>query len=517
VKNRALISALALSVLSCAFMFPALAADPASSPRPSPAESAKPAEAASTEVVTHHSIVLNGKTIEYTAVAGNITLRDDKDQPTATMFYTAFTADGVTDKNRRAITFFYNGGPGSSTIWLRMGSFAPKRIEAPDATSAPAAPYRLVDNEYSLLDRTDMVFVDAPGTGFSRLAPKSKPDDFYGIDQDGRAFRQFVQRYVTQNQRWNSPKFLFGESYGTLRSCVLANLLQRQGMAVNGVVLLSSALNFEEFNGGDGSDVQFVTYLPTEAAVAWYHHKGSVQATDLPSLVRSARQFSIGQYASALALGSSLSPAARDDVIKKLHDYTGLSENYIRRANLRFAPEEFEKQLLGRDYKIVGRYDARYVGVDMSPNAQAPDFDPSYDFITSSYVSSFNDYIRTQLKYETDRRYEPLSGSVGEQWDLRHKLGPGQETYADVLPDLKRVMTVNPHLRVFAANGYYDLATPFFGTEYLLDHMGLDPSLASHITYGYYESGHMVYLHAQALAQFRNDLDRWYDAILSQS
>src|SRR5215472_11112118 len=282
-------------------MLPATAADPAASPRPSPGESAKPAEAASTDVVTHHSIVLNGKTIEYTAVAGDITLKDGKDQPTATMFYTAFTEDGVTDKNRRAITFFYNGGPGSSTIWLRMGSFAPKRVEAPDATSAPAAPYRLVDNEYSLIDRTDMVFVDAPGTGFSRLAPKSKPDDFYGIDQDGRAFRQFVQRYATQNQRWNSPKFLFGESYGTLRSCVLANFLQQQGMAVNGIVLLSSALNFEEFNGGDGSDVQYISYLPTEAAVAWYHHKGSVQATDLPSLVRSSRQFAIGQYASALA------------------------------------------------------------------------------------------------------------------------------------------------------------------------------------------------------------------------
>src|SRR5271166_5213001 len=249
---------------------PSIAADPpAAGAHPSPAasEATKAPETASADAITHHSIVLGGKTIDYTAVAGNITLKDDKGEPTATMFYTAFTQDGVTDKSRRPITFFYNGGPGSSTIWLRMGSFAPKRVLAPDATSAPAAPYRLVDNEYSLLDKSDLVFVDAPGTGFSRLGPKSKPEDFYGIDQDAKAFRQFIERYATQNERWNSPKFLFGESYGTLRSCVLADLLQKDGMAVNGVVLLSSALNYEEFNGGDGSEVQFFTYLPTEAAI----------------------------------------------------------------------------------------------------------------------------------------------------------------------------------------------------------------------------------------------------------
>ena len=494
------------------------AADAAPSARPSPAaaDSTKLNESASSDAVTHHSIVLDGKTIEYTATAGNITLKDDKGEPTATMFYTAFTQGGVTDKSRRAVTFFYNGGPGSSTIWLRMGAFAPKRVEAPDATSAPAAPYRLVDNEYSLLDRSDLVFVDAPGTGFSRLAPKTKPEDFYGIDQDGKAFRQFIERYATQNGRWNSPKFLFGESYGTLRSCVLANLLQQDGVAVNGVVLLSSALNYQEFSGGDGSDVQFFTYLPTEAAIAWYHHKLPTPVADLPTLLQSARQFAIGQYASALAQGSKLSPATRDDIIRKLHDFTGLSENYIRRSNLRFGPDEFEKQLLGRDYRIVGRFDARYVGVDMSPNAQNPDFDPSYDFITSPYISTFNDYVRNQLHYETDRHYEPLSDTIGNQWDLRHKIGGGQETYGDVLPDLKQVMTTNPHLRVFAANGYYDMATPFFATEYLLDHMGLDPSLAGHISYGYYESGHMVYLHPEALAQFKKDLARWYDAILSQ-
>lgn len=500
-------------------MSPAFAADPpASGARPSPAssEGAKPPEAASTDAVTHHSIVLDGKTIEYTATAGNITLKDDKGEPTATMFYTAFTQDGVTDKSRRPITFFYNGGPGSSTIWLRMGSFAPKRVEAPDATSAPAAPYRLVDNEYSLLDKSDLVFVDAPGTGFSRLGPKSKPEDFYGIDQDAKAFRQFIERYATTNERWNSPKFLFGESYGTLRSCVLADLLQKDGMAVNGVVLLSSALNYEEFNGGDGSEVQFFTYLPTEAAIAWYHHKLPTPVADRATLLSAAQQFALGEYASALAQGSRLSPATRDDVIHKLHEFTGLSENYIRRSDLRFGPDEFEKQLLGREYKIVGRYDARYVGVDMSPNAQTPDYDPSYEFITSPYVSTFNDYVRTQLHYETDRRYEPLSGAVNNQWDFVHKIGPGGQSFADVLPDLKEVMTTNPHLRVFSANGYYDMATPFFGTEYLLDHMGLDPSLTGHISYGFYESGHMVYLHPEALAQFKKDLDRWYDAILTQ-
>ncbi len=411
------------------------------------------------------------------------------------------------------MTFFYNGGPGAGTIWLHMGSFAPRRVVVPNAGATRGPPYQLVDNEYGLLDKSDLVFIDAPGTGFSRLTGKSKPKDFFGIDKDAAAFGQFIQRYLTANKRWNSPKFLFGESYGTTRSCALARYLQRHEINVNGVVLLSAALNFLQFQGGDGNDMPYVTYVPTEAAVAWYHHKVPDPPADFQAFLRSAQAFAVGEYATALAQGSTLSPAAREDVIHKLHGFIGISEAYLRRADLRIEPDEFEKQLLGGSYLILGRYDARYVGVDVSPNAQVPDWDPSYDYIAPPYVATLNDYVRGELGYHTTAFYKPLT-FLGE-WDF-HRAGQQAEIdTGDVLPDLMLAMTTNPRLRVFSANGYYDMATPFFATEFLIDHMGLNPALAGHIQYNFYQSGHMVYLNTTALAAFKKDLARWYDMVLS--
>ncbi|HME81759.1 MAG TPA: hypothetical protein VKF82_06745 [Candidatus Eremiobacteraceae bacterium] len=486
-----------------------LAADatPAATPTPEATSTPQPRPADST---THHSLQLGGRAIVYTATAGTITLRDSGGEETASMFYVAYTEDD--SGPRRPLTFFFNGGPGSSTIWLHMGSFGPKRVVVGNGTSIPAAPYTLIDNEYSLLDRSDLVFIDAPATGFSKLLGKSTGKDFFGIDKDAAAFGQFVQRYLTQYNRWNSPKFLFGESYGTTRACALAEYLRHHDVDVNGVVLLSSALNFMQFNGGDGNDTPYVTYVPTEAAVAWYHHKLPGQQGDLQSIVRSAEAFALKEYGPALALGSSLGPAAQDDIIAKLHGYIGISETYLRRADLRVEPEEFEKQLLGPSYRLTGRYDARFVGVDVSPNAQVPGYDPSYSYIDSAYTSTFNAYVRETLGYKTDAQYQTLH-DLGE-WDLQRT--NRQLPDGDVLPDLKMAMSANPHLRVFSANGYYDMATPFFATQYLLDHMGLDPSLRGHIQYGFYESGHMVYVNPSALAAFKRDLGRWYDAVLAQ-
>ncbi|HEY5095190.1 MAG TPA: hypothetical protein VII69_08760 [Candidatus Eremiobacteraceae bacterium] len=509
-----------LAVLTFTMLFGAAAPAFAAAAPPGPASpqpAAAPAAGGETgDSSTHDSLTLAGKTIPYTATAGTITLRDAKGGPTCSMFYVAYTADGISNLSTRPVTFFYNGGPGSSTVWLRMASFGPKRVVIANAQFTGPAPYSLVDNEYSLLDKTDMVFVDAPGTGFSRLMGGSTPDQFYGVDQDGRAFRQFVQRYITQNSRWNSPKFLFGESYGTTRSAVLSNMLQQSGMDLNGVVLLSSALNYgTEFIDGDGLDAAYIGYLPTEAAVAWYHNKLPHRPASLTALVQQVEDFALGEYADALLKGASLGKSERDDVVHKLYEFTGISEQFYRHADLRVEAGEFEKELLRDQYRTTGRLDARYLGIDGRAVGSFPDYDPGSSGSASAEVSAFNDYVRTSLKYQTDLIYDPLDVGVNQKWDLKHNIDGNQIPIPDVVQDLHDAMTQNPRLRVFSANGYYDMATPFFGTVYTLNHMALDPSLRNHITYGFYESGHMVYMNVTALAQFKSDLARWYDSVLS--
>ncbi len=469
------------------------------------------------DAVTRHVGRVAGQSIAYTARAGTIALRNSKDQISARMFYTAFTKDGANASNR-PVTFFYNGGPGSSTIWLRMGSFAPLRVETANSASIPNAPFHLIENNYSLLDKTDMVFVDAPNTGWSRVIGAGDPKDFMGVDQDGRAFSQFVQRYISQFARWNSPKFLFGESYGTTRDCVLVNMLQDAGVQMNGVVLLSSILNFGlgGLGGGQpigGGDWSYVTYLPTEAAVAWYHHKAG-QGQNLPSFVQSAKEFAGGQYLHDLAQGSDLSPAQFNADVARLHRFLGISEDYIRNSNLRVPYPRFQQELLRNQDTIVGRYDGRFTTYALDRNADRPDWDPSDVGISGAFVALGNQYMRDALKYQTNLEYRPTAyrGLLGATWDFKHD---GQDPPANVTPDLARAMTTNPHLYVFSGNGYYDFATPFFATQYTLEHMGLAPALQNHVTYGFYPSGHMVYLNPQALAQFKGDLARWYDTVLA--
>jgi carboxypeptidase C (cathepsin A) len=515
---------LVLSTLAAAFaltfaavQLPALAAGPPAgaapqAPPPPPTDEAP-------DAVTQHSITLDGKVYPYTARAGTIVLTDAKGQPTCRMFYTAFTLDGV-DTSTRPVTFFYNGGPGSSTIWLRMGSFGPKRVVVPDGGATPNAPFDLVDNQYTLLDRSDLVFVDAPGTGFSRLTGAGKPEQFYGVDQDQRAFAQFVNRYISNFNRWNSPKFLFGESYGTPRSALLVNALQNQGVGISGVVLLSSVLNFDldwfdNFNpaaiGGGGADWDFVFYLPTEAAIAWYHNKTPGPTTTLAALLPQVEQFAMGEYLNALAKGAALSPGEYNDVVAKLHRFTGLSEEYIRSSNLRVNYNRFATELLrGDGAQMVGRFDGRYVNYNLDGPNQFQNFDPTDSSIDAAYVGSGNYLMRTIMKYDTSLVYLPTT-NIGRDWDWKHD---GQEP-ANTANDLANALVFNPNLRVFSANGYYDLATPFFGTVYTLNHLNLPAAIQSHISYGFYESGHMVYVHPQALAQFHNDLENWYAQTLS--
>ncbi len=466
----------------------------------------------------HDSVTVAGRSIRYTATAGTIELKDATGAPSCNMFYTAFTQDGVSDLSHRPITFLYNGGPGSSTIWLRMGSFAPKRVVTADATHTAPAPYQLVDNGYSLIDKSDLVFIDAPGTGFSRIAPTSKPKDFYGVDQDARAFKQFVERYLTNNHRWNSPKFLFGESYGTTRSAVLSNLLQQDGVDLNGVVLLSSALNYSSFFGGDGLDMEYYGYLPTEAAIAWYHGRVPHRPANLAAFVQSARAFALGDYARALLRGADLSDGARSRIAYQLYSFTGINPQFFLQANLRIEPEEFEKEMMRDSNRTTGRLDARFLGIDSKATGDAPDYDAADVALASAYVSSFNAYVRDHIGFHTDLLYRPTAYDIvsGPNWDFSHAIDGNQIPFPDVVQDLHDAMTQNPQLHVFSANGYYDMATPFFATEYTLDHMELDPTLRGNITYGFYESGHMVYAHVPALAKFKADLARWYDSVLGR-
>jgi carboxypeptidase C (cathepsin A) len=484
----------------------------AASPAP-PAATPPAAPAATADAVTHQSLTLNGKTYAYTSRAGTIAL-ENQGKPGAKMFYTAFTVDGV-DSRTRPVTFFYNGGPGSSTIWLRMGSFGPMRVQLADAGGAANAPFHLVPNQYSLLDRSDLVFVDAPGTGFSRVLGKT--DQYYGVDQDMRAFAQFVNHYVSAFGRWNSPKFLFGESYGTPRTAVLVNNLQNQGVGINGVVLLSSVLDFNldwDINftpvAVGGGDWAFPLYLPTEAAAAWYHHVLPGPQTTLDSLLPQVEQFAMGEYLNALAQGSNLSPQTYNDVVAKLHQYTGLSDQYIRRSNLRIPYWRFTTELLRDSGQTLGRYDARYTSYALDKVADRPEFDATDSAIDAAFVGAGNYYIRDLLRYNPSDEYLPLAFGINRQWDWKHNGNLPTNT----AQDLAHAMTFNPKLHVFSANGYYDMATPFFATVYTLNHLSVAPAVQNNISYGFYESGHMVYLHPEALARFHDDLERWYGEVL---
>ena len=506
---------LVLAALCLPFALPAAAQKPAEKPVADSTPAAIPAESDS---VTQHVVTINGEAIHYTATAGNLLVRDDSGAAIGSFFYVAYTKDGA-DPLERPVTFLYNGGPGSATIWLHMGSVGPVRVVTDDAASTPPAPYEIRDNPYSLIDKSDLVFVDAMSTGFSHIVGKGTGKEFFGTDPDINSFADFVTRYVTVNNRWNSPKFLMGESYGTTRSAGLANVLDDRGMPLNGVILVSSYLNeYVDFPGPPYAlDIPYVLYLPTMAATAWYHDKLSPKPTDLTAFLAQVRQFALGDYQQALAKGSHLGAAERDAVAAKLHEYTGISETYWREANLRLTPDRFEKELLRGEARTVGRLDARYVGIDHDAAGESPEYDAADVAINGPFTTAFNYYIKNALHYTSDTRYLTTNyGVVGRDWDDHHSVGGGRYDMLDVAEDLRLAMTKNPQLNVFSANGYFDFATPFFETEYTLDHMGLDPSLEKNIHFGYYRSGHMIYMHTPALAELKHDLAAFYDATLSR-
>jgi carboxypeptidase C (cathepsin A) len=466
-------------------------------------------------IATHHELALGGKTLKYTATAGTLIIRDEEDKPYGSVFYVAYTLDGA-DVAARPVSFLYNGGPGSASLWLHMGSFSPVRIttDSPNPTSGP--PFKLVPNQYSLLDRSDLVFIDAPLTGYSRAVGKAMPKDFAGVDQDLHAFDRFIIRYLTVNQRWNSPKFLIGESYGTTRSAALADMLGNDGVQLNGVVLISSILNYNIRAGG--YDTLYVGNLPSYAAAAWYFNKIPNKPADLAAWVQQAREFASGPYAHALFAGHNLPAAELDSVAKEVSRFTGLSVDYVKETNLRISPTRFRKEVLREDRRTLGRYDMRFEGVDTDAAGEAPSYDASDAGISGAFVAALHDYLERELKYESTDAYRPSAGNIG-QWDWKHRptsggtgQGPGgEQAQPYVAADLASAMRKNPHLKVFSANGYFDLATPFFETEYDLSHMDLDPTLRANLQFGYYPSGHMIYLNIDALKQLKDDLAGFID------
>ncbi|HUZ12102.1 MAG TPA: peptidase S10 [Caulobacteraceae bacterium] len=458
--------------------------------------------------VTRHDVVIDGKKLAYVATAGTLTIRDDQGKPTASMFYVAYT----TGDPHRPVTFLYNGGPGSSSVWLHMGSLGPVRVltDSPAPTHGP--PYQIVNNDQSLLDKSDLVFLDAVGAGFSRPLGDTPLAAFWGTDQDIDAFARAIERWLTINGRWNAPKFLFGESYGTTRSAGLSYRLQQDGVQLNGVILLSSILNYGRRQ--PGFDQEMINYLPSYAAAAAYHHKLANPPADLSNFLAQVRDFARGPYAEALAEGQTLSQAERRRIAQQLSGYIGLPVDYLLQSDLRVTPGRFRKELL-RDRRLtIGRFDDRFTGVDMDAAGATPGYDPSDSGITGAFVAAFHDYLSRDLQYQTDLAYRVAYSAPGVAWDYRHRApgGAGGGTdQADVALDLSQAMRENPHLLLYSLNGIYDLATPFFGTEYDLGHMQLSPKLAQNVRFAYFPSGHMVYLNPEALKEMKADLVRFYD------
>jgi carboxypeptidase C (cathepsin A) len=494
-----------------------------------------PAPAPAPDSTTEGSVLAGGSQIAYRAVAGTITVgateeqdaqlgpdgkplpdteaalaaaasKDPKDAaPVARMFYVAYFKKD-TKAEDRPITFIYNGGPGSSTVWLHMGSFGPKHVVTSDDKHLAGAPYKLVNNAYSLLDVSDLVFIDMPGTGFGRLVGKDKEKAFWGVDEDAHAYARFIARFISKYNRWNSPKYLFGESYGTTRSSVVSNILENEkSIDLNGVILLSQIFNFtsdiDDARGNPGIDLPFQLALPTFAATAYYHHKLPNQPVTLEPFLKEVEDFAMGEYAHALAQGTDLSAAEKQAVAEKLHTYTGLPIAYLLKADLRVSGGGFTKNLQDDQDLTTGRLDTRFSGPTINPLSEEAEYDPQSSAISSAYVSLFNDYVRRDLKYGEGQTYLPQAQFGSAEWDLKHN---GNPINLNVSADLATAMKTNPRLKVMVNGGYYDLATPFYAAYYEDKHLPIPESLAKNIEYDWYESGHMVYVRDESLQQLHD-------------
>lgn len=478
------------------------AADKKPAPEKKEDEKAKEPEKTKAPVESKHSLTLNGQQLDYTVKAGLMPLKDAEGKTTAEIFYIAYTKDGVADATQRPLTFSFNGGPGSSSVWMHLGLLGPRRVKLKEDGSPVPPPYELVDNEYSLLDETDLVFIDPVGTGYSRATKPEDAKKFYGVKEDAQSVAEFIRLYVTKNTRWASPKFLIGESYGTTRAAALSGeLSKRHHMNLNGIMLVSTVLNFQTIWGGEGNDLPHALYLPSFTAVAWHHKKlaEDLQKLPLTEILKQAEAFALGDYNQALMQGSSLNTEKRKGVLAQMARYTGLSEAYLDRADLRPSLQRFAVELLRDQDLQIGRFDGRYTGHVRDRLTEASEGDPSADAIFSLFASTFNQYVRSELKYEEDKPYEIIT-SVGP-WNW----GSDNE-FVNVAETLANSMTRNPFLKIHISSGYTDLATPYLATRYTFDHLNIAPELRKNLILDDYTAGHMMYLNLPDLKKQKADL-----------
>jgi carboxypeptidase C (cathepsin A) len=474
-------------------------------------------------VESRSAVTIGGQKVDYVANTGNILLRDDDGKPQASIFFVAYHRVKVTEPGpapagqpapvvvtppdpARPITFCFNGGPGSSSVWLHLGAWGPRKAVMPETGEQPLPPSKVGDNDLSLLDVTDLVFIDPVSTGYSRAAPGVDPKKYHGVQEDVAAVGEFIRLYLTRHQRWGSAKFIAGESYGTTRAAALAAYLQDSlGIDLSGVVLVSSILNFGTARFDDGHDLPYTLFLPSYTATAWHHKRlpGDLLG-DLKKALTESEQFAATEYPQLLMKGDKLTGEERTALAKKLARLTGLSEDYVTRSNFRIEIQRFCKELLRDQARTVGRFDSRLKGVDADMVGNRPESDPSYAAVFTAFTGAANQYFRRDLKYDTDLKYEVLTGRV-QPWDFG-----ARNTFLNVGPQLAGAIRKNPGLRVFVASGYYDLATPYFATDYTMNHLGLDAELKKRITFSYFEAGHMMYTHRPSHEKLRKDLAAFY-------
>lgn len=496
-------------LLSLAFLLLQVdAAKPSTSP-------AKPPAAAQEEkppVVTHHETSAGGRTLKYSVTTGLIPLRNETNgEIEADIFFMAYALEGVKDPSKRPLMFSFNGGPGSSSVWLHLGALGPKRVKMMRDGAMPSPPYELVDNPHTWLDQTDLVFIDPVGTGYSRARKPELNRRFWNVRGDIESVGEFIRLYLTRHERWASPLFLVGESYGTTRAAGLAGYLVDRGIAFNGVALVSSILNFQTARFTKGNDLPYVLFLPTYAATAWFHKKLPADLQkNLQATLREVEKWAATDYAAALARGDRLTAPERQAVVERLSRYTGLDKRFIDNSELRIEIQRFTKELLRSEKRTVGRLDSRFKGFDELAVSEQPGHDPSLSAIRPPYTAAFNDYVRRTLGYKSDATYYILGGGIG-QWEW----GP-QNGFADTSEALRDAFAKNPHMRVFVGSGYFDLATPYFATQYTLSHLGLDPSVRGNVTTAEYSAGHMMYIDEAELAKLKSDVAKFLESSLTR-
>jgi carboxypeptidase C (cathepsin A) len=483
-------------------------------PKPSDSKSAKASAKSSDSthepIVTTHTAKLGGQKIKYSATAGKLPARNEKGEVKGHIFFVAYQRLDTEDTESRPVSFCFNGGPGSSSVWLHLGMLGPRRVRFPDDAQPLKPPYQLQANPHSLLDVTDLVFIDPVSTGFSRPATQKDKGEFHGYDEDVRSVAQFIHDYTTKYERWLSPKFLIGESYGGVRAAGLASRLQQRfNLELNGIVVISGAINFQTLRFAAANDLPYIAFLPTYTATAWYHKAlpADLQQQPLRKVVKQAEQFAGDEYQRALFLGAALPDAERDAVVEKMSRLTGLSKEFVEGADLRVSMSRFGKELLRSREQTVGRFDSRFVGFDRDTVGESYEYDPSGAAIFGPFTATLNQYLRSDLQFEDDSVYEILTSKV-HPWSYSRF----ENRYVDASDSLRRAMTANPYLKLFVACGYYDLATPHFAMDYTVRHLGLVPKLRQNVTVRYYEGGHMMYIHEPSMKRLRAHLESFYES-----